>query len=218
MTNSAPSMPKRRGVMLVLTSPSGAGKSTIARELLRSDDNIKLSVSVTTRKQRPSEIDGVHYHFITPEEFHLKRERDELLEWAEVHGNFYATPRAQVEAQIANGQDVLFDIDFQGTLQLYQTSAADIASIFILPPSIKELASRLKRRAEDSKETIAKRLKNGALELAHWNEFDYVLINKDLDSCYNKVVHILAAEREKRSRNSGLSAFVESLQNEIKAL
>lgn len=209
---------ERRGVMLVLTSPSGAGKSTIARQLLTADDNITLSVSVTTRAKRPSEIEGVHYYFISPEKFHLMRERDELLEWAEVHGNFYATPRAEVEQQIANGKDVLFDVDFQGTLQLYESSPEDIASIFILPPSIKELAARLKRRAEDSAETIAKRLKNGALELAHWNRFDYVLINDDLEVCYNSVVHILAAEREKRSRNSGLKTFVESLQNEIEAL
>lgn len=208
----------RRGVMLVLTSPSGAGKSTIARQLLAADNNITLSVSVTTRARRPSEIQGTHYHFISEEDFHLMRERNELLEWAEVHGNFYATPRAKVEEQIANGKDVLFDVDFQGTLQLYDSSPDDIASIFILPPSIKELAARLNRRAEDSADAIAKRLKNGALELAHWDRFDYVLINDDLDICYNSVVHILAAEREKRSRNSGLKIFVDSLQKEIEAL
>ncbi len=202
----------RRGVMLVLSSPSGAGKSTIARTLLQQESKrMELSVSVTTREKRPSEIDGVHYHFITRKAFEALRDRDELLEWAEVHGNYYGTPREPVEAALEAGRDVLFDIDWQGTLQLYDTAREDIVSIFILPPSMDELESRLVRRAEDSAETIAKRLANARTEIAHWNEYDFVLVNDELEKAYSEVNAILTAARLERGRASGMAGFVATL-------
>src|SRR5918995_2012424 len=173
---------RRRGLMLVLSSPSGAGKSTIARNLLEEKElGLALSVSVTTRARRPSEIEGVHYHFVSKKEFDRLRDSDALLEWAEVHGNFYATPREPVEAAMAKGQDMLFDIDWQGALQLKEKMRADIVSIFILPPSMKELKARLKRRAEDQESVIETRLKNARNEIEHWKEYDFVIINDDLD-------------------------------------
>ncbi|PLX39647.1 MAG: guanylate kinase [Hyphomicrobiales bacterium] len=198
--------------MLVLSSPSGAGKSTIARTLLQQESKrMELSVSVTTREKRPSEIDGVHYHFITRKAFEALRDRDELLEWAEVHGNYYGTPREPVEAALEAGRDVLFDIDWQGTLQLYDTAREDIVSIFILPPSMDELESRLVRRAEDSAETIAKRLANARTEIAHWNEYDFVLVNDELEKAYSEVNAILTAARLERGRASGMAGFVATL-------
>jgi guanylate kinase len=213
VTNAAVSI-HRRGVMLVLSSPSGAGKSTIARNLLESDGALELSVSVTTRARRGSEIDGVHYHFLSLRDFERLRDSDALLEWAEVHGNFYGTPREPAEAAMAQGRDMLFDIDWQGAKQLSEKMRADIVSIFILPPSIKELKSRLQRRAEDSAATIETRLHNARLELEHWREYDYVVINDDLDRAFTSVRAIVAAERLRRDRRPGLFDFVSGLLDE----
>lgn len=205
----------RRGVMLVLASPSGAGKSSISRALFEDDPNIALSVSVTTRARRTDEIDGKHYHFIDVEEFHRMREAGDLLESAEVHGNFYGTPKRKVEERLARGQDILFDIDYQGTLQLYEKCRADMVTIFILPPSIVELRKRLERRAQDSSSTIEKRLKNARIEMEHYSEYDYVLVNEDLEDSTRKVRSILAAARLARSRFQGLDGFVRDLQAQI---
>ncbi len=201
----------RRGLMLVLSSPSGAGKSTIARNLLEQDQALSLSVSVTTRARRGSEIDGVHYHFVSHREFEHLRDSDQLLEWAEVHGNYYATPREPAERAMAAGRDMLFDIDWQGALQVQQKMRADIVSIFILPPSMKELKARLQRRAEDSAETIAMRLKNASVEIEHWREYDYIVVNDDLDRAFASVVSIVSAERLRRDRRPGLFDFVNGL-------
>jgi guanylate kinase len=202
---------RRRGLMLVLSSPSGAGKSTIARNLLESDPSLELSVSVTTRPRRGSEIDGVHYHFVSQREFQRLRDSDARLEWAEVHGNFYGTPREAAEAAMAAGRDMLFDIDWQGAVQLNEKMRADIVSIFILPPSMEELKSRLKRRAEDSAATIETRLKNARIEIEHWREYDYVVINDDLDRAFAAVRAIANAERLRRDRRPGLFDFVSGL-------
>ncbi|MGN6467212.1 MAG: guanylate kinase [Rhizobiaceae bacterium] len=205
---------RRRGLMLVLSSPSGAGKSTIARNLLESDPSLELSVSVTTRPRRGSEIDGVHYHFVSQREFDRLRHSDALLEWAQVHGNFYGTPREAAEAAMAAGRDMLFDIDWQGAVQLNEKMRADIVSIFILPPSMRELKSRLKRRAEDSDATIETRLKNARVEIEHWREYDYVVINDDLDRAFAAVRAIATAERLRRDRRPGLFDFVSDLLDE----
>jgi len=202
---------RRRGIMLVLSSPSGAGKSTIARTLLESDHAFSMSVSVTTRPRRGSEIDGVHYHFVSQREFERLRNDGELLEWAQVHGNFYATPRQPVEQAMAEGRDMLFDIDWQGAAQLNDQMRADIVSIFILPPSMNELKDRLKRRAEDGEEVIQARLKNAREEIEHWRDYDYIVINHDLNAAFKDVQHIVAAERLRRDRRSGLFDFVEDL-------
>jgi guanylate kinase len=203
----------RRGVMLVLSSPSGTGKSTIARNLLAGDNNLEMSVSVTTRQRRGSEINGTHYHFISERDFDRLRESDALLEWAEVHGNFYATPRDAVDAAMGAGRDMLFDIDYQGGQQLMEKARGDIVSIFLLPPSMSELQSRLVRRAEDAQEVIDKRLKNALEEIPHWREYDYVIINEDLDQAYSQVQAILTAERLRRDRRPGLFDFENSLLN-----
>jgi guanylate kinase len=205
---------RRRGLMLVLSSPSGAGKSTIARNLLESDHDLSLSVSVTTRPRRGSEIDGVHYHFVSMREFERLRDTDALLEWAEVHGNCYATPREPVEAAMAEGRDMLFDIDWQGATQLKDKMLADIVSIFILPPSMGELKSRLKRRAEDADEAIARRLQNARDEIEHWGEYDFVVINNDLNQAFKEVQAIVTAERLRRDRRPGLFDFVSGLLDE----
>lgn len=205
----------RRGLMLVLSSPSGAGKSTIARNLLESDDRFSLSVSVTTRKRRSSEIDGVHYRFIDKPEFDRLREGGALLEWAEVHGNFYGTPRAEAEKAMQSGRDMLFDIDYQGAMQLKEQAQADIVSIFILPPTMAELKARLLRRAEDSGETIAVRLKNARIEIERWRDYDYVVINDDLDRAFSAVRSIINAERLRRDRRPGLFDFTAGLLDEI---
>ena len=202
---------RRRGLMLVISSPSGAGKSTIARTLLESDPAFQLSVSVTTRPRRPSEIDGVHYHFRTKREFELLRDNDALLEWAEVHGNFYATPREPAEEAMATGRDMLFDIDWQGAQQLHQIAGGDVVRIFILPPSMEELERRLRGRATDSNEVIEGRMARAAGEIAHWDGYDYVLCNVDADDCFRRVQTILHAERMKRSRQTGLIGFIRKL-------
>jgi guanylate kinase len=203
--------PSRRGLMLVLSSPSGAGKSTIARHLMAEDKDIVLSVSVTTRARRPSEIDGVHYHFIDQQTFNKLRDKGELLEWAEVHGNCYGTPRAPVEAWLTSGKDVLFDIDWQGADQVAKAMPEDLVRIFVLPPTMTELASRLVRRAEDAADVIAKRLANARAEILHWRDYDYVLINKDLQTSLEKAQAILYAERMRRARTTWLEGFVEDL-------
>lgn len=205
---------RRRGLMLVLSSPSGAGKSTIARNLLEKDHQLELSVSVTTRKRRPSEIDGVHYRFISQRDFERLRDSDELLEWAEVHGNFYGSPREPVERAMAEGRDVLFDIDWQGAHQLQEKMPADVVAIFVLPPTMGELMSRLHRRAEDDEETIQKRLKNAAHEIEKWRTYDYVIVNDDLDRAFGAVQSIVSAERLRRDRRPGLFDFVDSLLTE----
>ena len=204
--------------MLVLASPSGAGKSSISRALFADDPNIALSVSVTTRARRTDEKDGVHYHFIDVPTFDKMRAEGELLESAEVHGNFYGTPRSRVEERLTAGRDILFDIDFQGTLQLYEKCRPDMVTIFILPPSIKELRKRLERRAQDSAGTIDKRLKNARVEMEHYREYDYVLINEDLEDSTSRVRTILAAARLARLRFNELDGFVKDLQDEIDSL
>ncbi|MBL0371223.1 guanylate kinase [Rhizobium sp. KVB221] len=201
----------RRGLMLVISSPSGAGKSTIARNILEAQIGMKLSVSVTTRQRRASEIEGVHYHFVSHKEFERLKSSDALLEWAEVHGNFYGTPREAAEVAMAQGQDMLFDIDWQGAQQLQDKMPADVVSIFILPPTMEELQSRLNRRAEDSAEVIATRLANARAEIEHWREYDYVVVNDDLDRAYSSVRAIVEAERLRRDRRHGLFDFVNTL-------
>lgn len=205
---------RRRGLLLVLSSPSGAGKSTIARNLLESDRDLELSVSVTTRPRRGSEIDGRHYHFRTKREFEILRDNGELLEWAEVHGNFYATPRGPAEKAMAEGRDMLFDIDWQGAVQLREKVPADIVSIFILPPSMQELRERLMRRAEDQAAVIEARLRNAREEIEHWTEYDFVVVNDDLDHAFSEVQAIVKAERLRRNRRPGLFEFVTGLLDE----
>lgn len=204
----------RKGLMLVLSSPSGAGKSTIARSILENDEAFQLSVSVTTRPRRTSEIEGVHYHFKTMREFEMLRDNGELLEWAEVHGNCYGTPRKPVEEAIAQGSDMLFDIDWQGAAQLREKMPEDIVSVFMLPPSMKELLARLTRRAEDTAEIIEKRLKNARHEIEQWRDYDYVIVNDDLNRAFESVRAIVAAERLRRERRPGLEDFVARLLKE----
>lgn len=209
---------RRRGVMLVIASPSGAGKSTLSRLLLQTEQGIALSVSVTTRPRRPSEVDGVHYHFVSRAQFDAMRERGDLLEWAEVHANLYGTPRQPVEDALTAGRDILFDIDVQGTLQLYDRMRADVASVFILPPSAEELAARLARRAEDAPDVIRRRLTTAMSEISRWSEYDYVLINDDLDRCFVGLQAILAAERLKRTRRPALQGLINQLEIDLGGL
>jgi guanylate kinase len=205
----------RRGLMLVLSSPSGAGKTTLSRKLLEVDPGVELSVSVTTRKQRPGEIDGRDYHFIDAARFDAMVKGGELLEWAQVFGHRYGTPRAPVEAALASGHDVQFDIDWQGTQQLREKADHDLVSIFVLPPSMADLERRLRRRAQDPDEVIRARMATAADEMSHWAEYDYVVINTDVDRAFREVHTILAAERLKRERQTGLSDFVRRLQAQL---
>jgi len=205
----------RRGLMLVLSSPSGAGKSTLSRKLLDKDKNVMLSVSVTTRKMRPGEKDGRDYHFIDRRRFDALVEKNELLEWAEVFDNYYGTPKKSVMDALAAGRDVLFDIDWQGTQQLGDKAPNDLVTVFVLPPSIPELKRRLHKRAQDDYETINRRMAKAADEMSHWFEYEYVVINQDLDQAFADVSAILAAERLKRERQPGLSDFVRTLQAKI---
>lgn len=206
----------RRGLMLVVSSPSGAGKTTLTRSLLDDPEvEVDLSVSVTTRPRRPSEVDGVHYHFITTRQFEAMRESGQLLESAEVHGNFYGTPREPVEQALSSGRDVLFDIDWQGTMQLYQSARADVVSVFVLPPAIAELKNRLERRAQDSADVIAKRLDNARVEIPQWEQYDYILVNEDLNRSYTTLKAILFAERARRQRMPQLGTFVDALISDL---
>lgn len=205
----------RRGLMFVLSSPSGAGKTTLTRLLREQEPSLTLSVSVTTRERRPSEVEGVHYYFISPDEFDDMKNRGELLEWAHVHGNFYGSPRRAVEKALGRGEDILFDIDYQGARQLVANAPDDVVSVFILPPSIPELRARLERRAEDSAEVIAKRLAAAANEIGRWVDYNYVLVNDDLDRTFSRLRAILAAERLRRQRQKGLSEFVTSLLQDL---
>ena len=201
--------------MIVLSSPSGAGKTTLSRLLLRADRNVELSVSVTTRPKRRGEIDGRDYHFIDGARFDAMAKKGELLEWAEVFGHRYGTPRRPVERALRAGRDVLFDIDWQGTQQLREKARNDLVSVFILPPTVQELERRLKRRARDSKDIIGSRMAKAAGEMSHWPEYDYVIVNRDKAEAFAEVRAILAAERLKRERQIGLSDFVRALQAKL---
>jgi guanylate kinase len=203
---------ERRGLMFVLSSPSGAGKTTISRLLLERESNISLSVSVTTRPPRPGEVDGTDYFFIDPTAFNLMLNRQELLEHAKVFDHYYGTPKGPVEEALAAGEDVLFDIDWQGEQQLKQAARSDLASVFILPPSTEELARRLRRRAQDPAEVVAARMAKAPDEISHWPEYDYIIINYDIEDSVAKVQAILTAERLKRDRQVGLTAFVKRLR------
>jgi guanylate kinase len=201
--------------MLVLSSPSGAGKTTLSRKLLEEDKRVALSVSVTTRKMRPGEKDGHDYHFIDRRRFDAMVEKNELLEWAEVFDNYYGTPAKPVMDALVAGRDVLFDIDWQGTQQLRDQARNDMASVFVLPPSIPELERRLHTRAQDDYETIHRRMAKAADEMSHWAEYDYVVINRDFAQAFAEVKAILAAERLKRARQPGLYDFVRGLQAKL---
>jgi guanylate kinase len=204
----------RRGLMLVLSSPSGAGKTTLSRMLL-DDPAVELSISVTTRPRRPGEEDGAHYHFIDRARFDAMVKNGELLEWAEVFGYRYGTPRAPVEQALAAGRDVMFDIDWQGTQQVREKVPKDLVSVFVLPPSAPELARRLHTRAQDSEEVIRSRMAKASGEMSHWAEYDYVIVNRELAAAFAELCAILAAERLKRERQTGLSDFVRSLQADL---
>ena len=201
----------RRGVLFVLSSPSGAGKTTISRMMLDADSDIALSISATTRPPRPGEVDGVHYHFVDTETFKKMAADGEFLEWAHVFGHRYGTPRAPVEEMLAAGKDVLFDIDWQGAQQLYQEAGPDVVRVFVLPPTMEELERRLRSRGTDSDEVITARMERAANEISHWDGYDYVLINDNVDGCFDEVRAILRAERLKRRRQIGLIGFARDL-------
>jgi guanylate kinase len=206
---------ERRGLMFVLSSPSGAGKTTLSRRLIDRIPGLKMSVSATTRLMRPGEVDGRDYHFIDKARFDEMSKRSELLESATVFDNRYGTPRAPVEAALAAGQDVLFDIDWQGTQQLREKARADVVSVFILPPSAADLEKRLHSRAQDSDDVIRGRMDRASHELSHWAEYDYIVINHDIDEAFAEVQSILKAERVKRERRTGLTTFVRKLQQQL---
>jgi len=208
----------RRGVMLVIASPSGAGKSSITRRLLADQQNLSMSVSVTTRKMRAGEVEGKDYYFVDKPQFEALRDRGKLLEWAKVHSNFYGTPAKGVDDLVAKGHDVVFDIDYQGTQQLYEKRRSEMVTIFLLPPSIVELRRRLVSRALDSEEVIDRRLKNARIEIDHWAEYDYVLVNEDLDETCEIVTKILQTARVSRTRQTNLSSFIKGLQSQIDSL
>ena len=202
----------RRGLMLVLSSPSGAGKTTISRKLLDGDTNLTMSVSATTRPRRPGEEDGRDYHFVDPTEFNLMVNRRELLEHAKVFGNYYGTPVEPVEQALAAGRDVIFDIDWQGAQQVAERAREDLVSVFILPPSTDELDRRLHRRAQDPEEVVAARMAKASDEMSHYAEYDFIIINREIDESVAEVAAIVAAERLRRQRQVGLSDFVKHLQ------
>jgi guanylate kinase len=203
----------RRGLLYIISSPSGAGKTTLARRLLAADRQIAMSISVTTRAPRPGEQDGVDYHFVDGKTFERMKDKGDLLEWARVFDNFYGTPRAPVEAAIHSGKDVLFDIDWQGAQQLKEKMHDDVVCVFVLPPSGTVLEARLKSRAQDSAETVARRMAAASSEISHWAEYDYVVVNTALDQSVAAAHAILVAERLKRGRLLGLSAFVRDMQS-----
>lgn len=201
----------RRGLLFILSSPSGAGKTTLSRMLLEADAEIKLSVSATTRPARPGEIDGVHYHFVCDAEFDRMVEEDDFYEWAHVFDHRYGTPKGAIREGLKEGQDYLFDIDWQGTQQLKQKDDQDVVTVFVLPPSLDELRRRLENRAQDSGDVIDSRMERARAEISHWAEYKYVVINDDIDECFEKVREILHAERMLRKRQTGMIPFVREL-------
>jgi guanylate kinase len=210
-TNHAEPTFRRRGLMFVLSSPSGAGKTTISRKLLEADGHLRMSVSATTRPMRPGEVDGRDYHFTTREQFDRMVESGDFLEWAEVFGNRYGTPKAQIEEGLEAGQDFLFDIDWQGTQQLRQSMPDHVVPVFLLPPSLYELRKRLTGRGTDSAEIIAGRMARAKDEISHWDGYDFVVVNNDVEGCFHEVQQILESERLRRTRQTGLIAFVREL-------
>ena len=208
---------ERRGLMFVLSSPSGAGKTTLSRLLIERMPGLRMSVSATTRQMRPGEVDGRDYHFVDRARFEDMAKRNELLEWATVFDNRYGTPRAPVEAALSAGQDVLFDIDWQGTQQLREKARQDVVSVFILPPSAADLEKRLHTRAQDSDEVIRGRMSRASHEMSHWAEYDYIVINRNIDDAFAEVQSILKAERLKRERRTGLTTFVRELQRQLES-
>ena len=219
MANSSPlptSDLPRRGLMLILSSPSGAGKTTIARALLESEANLSMSVSATTRPIRPGEVEGRDYYFIGPADFAQLVEEDAFLEWAEVFGNRYGTPRAAIGEGLANGRDFLFDVDWQGAQQLSQRAGEDVVSVFLLPPSIADLEHRLRARGTDSDAVIAARMARATEEISHWDGYDYVVVNRQIDECFAAVSTILHAERQRRERQTGLVDFTRGLMHPLR--
>ncbi|QQN74588.1 guanylate kinase [Croceicoccus sp. YJ47] len=209
-THERPAL-QRRGLMFILSSPSGAGKTTIARKLLTADPALALSVSATTRPMRPGEVDGRDYHFVSREKFDAMIDDSAFLEWAHVFGHSYGTPKSHIWAGLKEGQDFLFDIDWQGTQQLHQRAEADVVPVFILPPSIDELRRRLTARATDDPQVIDARMERARAEISHWHDYQYVVVNDDIDACYRQVRQILEAERLRRARQTGLVRFVREL-------
>lgn len=205
----------RRGLMLVLSSPSGAGKTTLARRLLECEPGIAMSISCTTRSPRPGEVDGKDYYFVDRDRFMEMQGDDAFLEWAVVFDNYYGTPKAPVEAALAEGRDVLFDVDWQGAQQLRESAGDDVVSVFVLPPSMAVLEERLMRRAQDHPEVVAKRMRGATNEIQHWDEYDYVVVNSDVDQSLASVEAVLNAERVRRGRQLGLKAFVHGLLSEF---
>ncbi|HEX9448929.1 MAG TPA: guanylate kinase [Dongiaceae bacterium] len=203
---------RRRGLMLVLSSPSGAGKTSISRRLLTLEPSLTMSVSMTTRLKRPGEVAGIDYHFVDLTEFSVMINRGQFLEYAKVFDNYYGTPRQAVETALSKGSDVLFDIDWQGTQQLAQAAREDLVSVFILPPSTQALEQRLRSRAQDSADVVAHRMSKAADEMSHWAEYDYIIINQDIEDSVNRVRAILTAERLRRQRQVGLAEFVKGLR------
>ena len=208
---------ERRGMMFVLSSPSGAGKTTLSRMLMEAMPGLRMSVSTTTRAKRRGEVEGRDYHFVDKTRFEEMVKRGELLEWATVFDNRYGTPKAPVEAALSAGQDVLFDIDWQGTQQLREKARADVVSVFILPPSAADLEKRLHSRAQDSADVIRRRMSRASHEMSHWAEYDYIVINHDVDAAFAEVQSILKAERLKRERRIGLTTFVRELQRQLES-
>jgi len=207
---------ERRGLLLALSSPSGAGKTTLARRLLEAEsEDLLLSVSVTTRPIRPEETDGKDYWFVTEAIFHRMRDADEFLEWAQVFGNYYGTPRKHVEDAVSAGQDVLFDVDWQGGRQLAENVPDDVVRVFILPPSAQVLEARLRARNQDSADVVALRMAQASGEISHWIEYDYVIVNENIDSSFEQLRMVLAAERLKRTRRTALTVLVEQLQRDL---
>jgi len=212
-TSNTPSTDKlaRRGLLFILSSPSGAGKTTLSRKLLAQDEDIQLSVSATTRPPRPGEVDGKDYYFVSDAEFDRMIEEDDFYEWAPVFDHRYGTPKGAIRKGLKEGQDYLFDIDWQGTQQLKQKDDQDVVTVFVLPPSLKELRRRLESRAQDSAEVIDGRMERARDEISHWAEYDYVVVNDDMQSCFDQVCEILHAERMRRKRQTGLIPFVREL-------
>ncbi len=208
---ATPNTLQRRGLMFILSSPSGAGKTTISHKLLAGDTEICLSVSATTRPMRPGEVDGQDYHFVSHQEFDRMVANDEFYEWAQVFGHCYGTPKVQIRQGLKDGQDYLFDIDWQGTQQLYQKDQQDVVRVFLLPPSIEALQQRLTGRGTDTADVIAARMERARAEISHWDGYDYVVVNDEIEACYITVREILQAERMKRARQTGLIGFVRGL-------